>query len=360
MAKSKRLVSLDVLRGLTIMLMVTVNSPGSWEHIYPQLSHSVWNGLTLTDMVFPCFLFIMGITTCISMKKTALKFTKEVFYKIVKRTIVLFTIGLLLNWLAAGMPSLSNLRIMGVLQRFALCYLIVSVLALSVPHRVFVPLIATILFFYAAMLSILNGYAMDGSSVLAVVDQRVLGLSHMYVDNGLDPEGILSTLPSVAHVMIGFCVGKLVLRQSDTRDKVLSMFFFGTVMLIVGMLFSDVCPINKKVWSSTYVLVTCGYSLLCFASLAFIIDLKDISNGNTFFLVFGVNPLFCYVLGELVDIGLYSIKLPGGTLQECYYSLWASMVGDNQLASFCFAVTVVALVGFVAWVLYKRHIVVKI
>lgn len=355
----QRLLSIDVLRGLTIILMIVVNSPGTWDHVAAPLRHSAWNGLTLADVIFPCFMFIMGMTTYISLRKYDFTLSVALVRKIVRRTIVLFLLGLLINWTAAGLPGLHDLRVPGVLQRFAVCYLLVSLLGCTVSRRAMSGVAAVLLVGYSVLLLACGGYAYDETSVLSVVDRSLLG-SNMMNDGGIDPEGVLSTIPSVAHVIIGYLVGAVALSERSLKDRLLVMTQWGIAMLFAGLLADSFLPINKKVWSPSFVLATCGLSLLALVFFAQVLDVDRRKTPKTVFLVFGVNPLVCYVLGELVYTALCSFNVYGISMQSYFYWTFASLFGDNMFSSFVSAVAVAALVGCVGWVLYARRIFVKI
>lgn len=355
----QRLISIDILRGLTIILMIVVNSPGTWEHVAAPLCHSAWNGLTLADTIFPCFMFIMGMTTYISLRKYNFSLSSALMLKILRRTLVLYLLGLLVNWTAAGFPGFHDLRVMGVLQRFAITYFVVSLVGVSVPLRR-VPYIAGVLLvFYAVVLLAFDGYAHDESNLLSVVDRACLG-NNMMNDGGIDPEGILSTIPSIAHVMIGYCVGAMALSDVALKDKLLSMTQWGIAMLFVGLLADSLLPVNKKIWSPTFVLATCGMSLLALVLLAILIDVKEMRMPKKVFLVFGMNPLVCYVLGELMYAAFYLLRIYGVPVQDYFYWGFASLIGDNMLASFVSALALTAIVGMVGAVLYAKRIFVKI
>ena len=219
MEKKKRLLALDVLRGMTIAGMVLVNNPGSWGHIYAPLRHAEWNGLTPTDLVFPFFLFMMGVSMYISLKKFEFRLNKDLLVKVLRRTAVIFFIGIAIHtfsnilWGWNGwdsvMPSLLHVRILGVLQRLALAYCLGSLIVTTCRHRVLPYLIGGLLLGYAVLLQIGNGFVYGPENILSKVDCAIIGLSNMYNDNSIEPEGLLGTIPSVAHVLIGFCVGKV-------------------------------------------------------------------------------------------------------------------------------------------------------
>lgn len=391
-ANNKRILALDILRGITIAGMILVNNPGSWKYMYTPLRHAEWNGLTPTDLVFPFFMFIMGISTYISLKKYVFHFSQEIFRKILRRTIVIFLIGMGIGWfsrfcyywtnptegigffgqLGEAVWNFENMRILGVMQRLALCYGAASVVALTVKHKHIPYLILTLLMGYFIILLIGNGFAYNESNILSIVDRAILTPAHMYKDNGIDPEGLLSTIPSIAHVLIGFCVGRMMLGNSETHQErhsllnahLNTLFIVGTILLFAGWLLSYGCPINKKVWSPTYVLVTCGMASNLLALLIWVIDVKGYRNWSKFFEAFGVNPLFMFVLGGILAILFGSISFPWGEsnlsihgflYKECLQPLLGNMGG-----SLAYSLLFVGINWFIGYQLYKRHIYIKI
>ena len=377
----QRLLSLDVLRGLTIAGMILVNSAGTWRHVYPPLVHARWNGLTMADVIFPLFMFMMGISMYISLKKYAFSLHKALLLKIIRRTLVIFLIGTFIygtatflgtlreaylhpapeaNAWKAAFTSLTHIRILGVLQRLALCYGIGSLLVTTIRHRHLPCLAASLLAAYYGILLAGNGFIYGPENILAHADQWVLGLSHMYNDNGIDPEGVLSTIPSVAHVLIGFCFGKICLETPDMKDKLNRLFLYGAILLITGFLLQDLCPLNKKVWSPTFVIVTCGFSALLLGVLSWYTDVTRQWRQVQAFTVFGVNPLFCYVLSELLYILVDSLPLKGQSLHGTIYSALSRWVGDNAFASLLYALLFVLAVWVVGAYLRKKNIYIKI
>ena len=382
---NQRLLALDVLRGITISGMIMVNNSGNWETTYAPLKHAVWNGLTPTDLVFPFFMFIMGVSSYISLKKYGFEYSRPAIWKIVKRTCVIFAIGLAIAWfsmfcgkwnsLADGsVPFLSrlgqsvwtfdHLRILGVLQRLALSYGFVAIIALFMKHKYIPYLIASLLVAYILILVFGNGYEYSETSILYIVDRAVLGVNHMYANNIIEPEGILSTIPSIAHVLIGFCVGKWLFSEKDIREKMLRLFLLGTVLAFSGYLLTFGLPINKKIWSPTFVLVTCGLASSLLASLIWVIDVKDHKKWGHFFEAFGVNPLFMYVVAEVFSIILDSIQFTyqGVTtsVQEFIYKAILQPVFGDYLGSLVFALLFVCVVWLSGYVLYKKKIYIKI
>jgi len=377
----QRLLSLDVLRGLTVAGMILVNSAGTWKYVYPPLAHARWNGLTMADVIFPLFMFMMGISMYISLKKYAFSLHKALLLKIVRRTFLIFIIGTFIygtatflgtlreaylhpeptvNAWKSAFASLAHVRILGVLQRLALCYGIGSLLVTIIRHR-YIPYLATgILAAYYVMLLLGNGFTYGPENILSHADKLILGLPHMYNDHGIDPEGTLSTIPSVAHVLIGFSFGKICMETPDMKDKLNHLFLYGALLLMTGFLLQDLCPLNKKVWSPTFVMVTCGFSSLLLGVLLWYTDVTRQWRNVRIFTVFGVNPLFCYVLSELLYILADNLPLQGKSLHDTIYSTLSGWIGDNAFASLLYAFLFVLTVWAVGAYLYKKNIYIKI
>jgi len=220
---NKRLISLDVLRGITVAGMILVND--GYGESFSTLRHSTWNGMTPCDLVFPFFLFIMGISTYLSLRKYAFKANKTVIGKIFKRTILIFLIGLAINWFdkAIGGDWLpwQTIRIMGVMQRIALCYCAVSLIALIVNHKYLLHVAFALLIIYTLILLYGNGYAQDASNIAARIDNAVFGYDHLYHKSPVDPEGLLGTISAIAHTLLGFFACKMMMEAKDTKEKVL-------------------------------------------------------------------------------------------------------------------------------------------
>lgn len=384
---SQRILSLDILRGITIAGMIMVNNPGTWSHIYAPLRHAEWNGLTPTDLVFPFFMFIMGISTYISLKKYDFQFSRAAGMKILRRTLVIFLIGIAIGWFSKfcyywpsapdglsfgeklwnAVWTFDRIRISGVMQRLAVCYGAASIVALTVKHRYIPYLIAALLTGYFLLLMAGNGFAYDETNILSVVDRSVLTPAHMYNDNGIDPEGILSTIPSIAHVLLGFCVGRIIFNKEthkEHKDIINTLFIVGTILTFSGLLLSYGCPVNKKIWSPTFVLTTCGLASNLLALLTWIIDVKGHKKWSLFFEAFGVNPLFMYVLGGVLSILTGSIRIPyAGEMMSIrrfmYQEMLMPVFGETG-GSFAFAVIFIVFNWCIGYQLYKRKIYIKI
>lgn len=390
--RPKRLLALDILRGITIAGMILVNNPGSWGHIYAPLEHASWNGLTPTDLVFPFFMFIMGVSSYFSLRKYNFEFSMPAVVKILTRTVVIFLIGMciawlsltLRGWLANGMTVLDamfsqfdSIRILGVMPRLALCYGSAAIIALLChgATKVIGWIVGTLLVAYAVILLCGNGFAFADYNIIAIVDRSVLGEPHMYADTidgvtlKFDPEGLLSTLPSIAHTLIGFLVGSMIIRVKDNTLRINNLFIIGTILTFAGFLLDFGMPINKKIWSPTFVLTTCGLAASFLALLIWIIDIKGYRKWSRFFEAYGVNPLFMYVLGAVLSILISFIKVPYQAAESgmtsikgwLYQVVWIPVAGgDETLASFFFAISFVLTTWIFGYFLYKNKIYIKI
>lgn len=385
--QNSRLLSLDVLRGITIAGMIMVNNPGSWKYIYSPLGHAQWNGLTPTDLVFPFFMFIMGISTYISLRKFNFECTKPTLLKILKRTIVIFLIGLGLGWLSLSFRTYHNLagddlgfferlvqsvtnfehiRILGVMQRLALTYGIASLVAILIKHKYIPYIIVTTLFAYFLLLLFGNGFEFSDENIISIVDRAILGANHMYVDGGvvLDPEGLVSTIPAACHVLVGFCCGEILFKTKDNFARITNLFIAGAIMTFAGFLLSYGCPINKKIWSPTFVLATCGLASTFLALLIWIIDIKGHKKWSVFFESFGVNPLFIYVTAGVLSILLGGIWFMYDdvaiSLKSFIYNIGLEPYLGDYFGSLCFALLFVGVNWVIGNILYKKKIYIKI
>lgn len=354
----KRLLSLDVLRGITVAGMILVNN-GAGKHIFAPLKHSAWNGLTPCDLVFPFFLFIMGISTYISLCKYEFKASKEVIWKILKRTALILLICWGIGWFDyicdGNFLPFDTLRIPGVLTRIGICYGIVSLIALFVNHKYMLWMAAVLLIVYSAILLTGNGYNCDETNIIAIVDKSLFGEAHLYQSSPVDPEGFVSTLSAIAHTMIGFYCGKLIVKLHNTDEKVLNLLIFGFIIMSIGFLITYALPLNKRVWSPSFVLTTCGLCSMLLGTLMYFIDIKGKKNWSKFFVIFGVNPLFLYVLSEMLAIvfGCFGIKY-------LIYDNINLIITDPYIASAVYAISFTLLLGLIGYPLYRKRIYIKL
>jgi predicted acyltransferase len=369
MAKSSsRLVSLDILRGMTVAFMIIVNTPGSWDHVYPILRHSSWNGCTPTDLVFPFFLFIVGVSMWYSMKNYGHELTGGSVWRILRRTVTIFVLGLFLAIFPYFKMDYSTLRIMGVLQRIALAYLLSSVICLAIKRDYLWIVIAVILLLYWAMLAFFGGsdpFSLSGNLVRRV-DLALLGKNHMYTGFGIpfDPEGLLSTLPAIATVITGFYIGEIVGKGSASGQTVLKLIFIGAAAAGLGLLWNMVFPINKPLWTSSYVLYTAGIATGSLAVVYLIADVLKFSVWGAFFSVFGTNALFSYFLAGVWTEMLLFVKVPVGAgkinLYGWFYEKVCVPVAGNLNGSLMFALVQMLIIWGVALILYRKKIMIRL
>lgn len=353
-----RLLSLDVLRGITVVGMIVVNNAGG-KLSYESLRHSAWNGLTPCDLVFPFFLFIMGISTYIALRKFQFQPSAPVIRKILKRTVLILLIGWAIHWFdcicEGDFLPFAHLRLTGVLPRIAICYCIVSFLALYVNHRTLGWVATLLLGGYTLLLCLGNGYAADESNLLAIIDRQLLGAEHLYHKSPIDPEGLISTLSAVAHTLIGFLCGKLMMQEEALEKKTLRLYIVGFLLMAVGFLLIEALPLNKRIWSPTFVLVTCGLAAMLQATLTYFIDMRGKKDWCRFFEIFGVNPLFLYVLSEVV-----AIALGAAGIKPIIYDGIHTLISNPYLASAIYALAFAAVMGGCGYVLYKKKIYIKL
>lgn len=368
MSNPKRYLALDVFRGITIATMITVNNPGSWQYVYAPLRHAAWDGCTPTDLVFPFFLFIVGVSMFFSFSKYEYRLDGRTLLKILKRTLLIFVIGLFLNSFPQWQQDWSKLRIMGVLQRIALAYGIGSVIVLSARRKWLPYVSAVILLGYWAIIHFAGGadpYSLEGNAVIPV-DRFLLGENHMYKGYGIpfDPEGLLSTIPAIATVIIGYLAGSFIAGGEKSTLPV-KFLVAGAAGIGAGLLWSLVFPINKPVWSSSYVLYTAGWAAVFMAVLIWVIDLRGWKGWTPFFVVFGMNPLFIYALaGVWARVLTRLIKITDGDRAVTGYNwlfqnVFQPVAGDMN-GSLMFALSHIAVYWLICYILYKKRIFIKV
>lgn len=322
----QRSLPLDVFRGMTVCLMIIVNSPGKGAQLYSFLVHAKWFGLTVADLVFPSFLFAVGNAMSFSFASGKITDINTGYVKIIRRTLIIFSIGFLLYWFpfffidTDGMlvvKPLSQTRVMGVLQRIALCYFVCALIVRWFSLRTTLWIAAVVLLAYWALLYLFGDYGreltMAGNAIMKF-DVFVLGEGHVYKKDVIpfDPEGILSTLPAIVNVLAGYYVGVLIQQKDRTSETLRRLLISAIILIATALCWSLIFPISKKLWTSSFVLFTVGVDMIVLAALVYLIELKRIDAGNYFFSVFGKNPLFIYLASELLHITLGIIKLPSG------------------------------------------------
>jgi predicted acyltransferase len=366
-----RLVSLDVFRGITIAGMVLVNNPGTWEHIYWPLEHAQWHGWTPTDLVFPFFLFIVGvaITLAFGSRVASGRSSRDLYLKVVKRSLIIFAIGLFLN----GFPyfGLSELRIPGVLQRIAVCYFFASIIFLKTRIRTQVAITIGLLLIYWLMVKLIAapGFAAGDltkeGSLPSFIDRVAFG-KHVWAQAKVyDPEGLLSTIPALATTLIGVLTGHWLRAKASAYEKAAGLFVAGAICVAVGWAWNSFFPINKALWTSSYVLFTGGLALQFLGLCYWVIDIKGYRRWAKPFEIFGVNAIALYVGAGLMADLLGVIKVPGpdgskmslgSWIYENLFASWASPVN----ASLAFAIAFVLVWLGLMWIFYRRKIFIKV
>lgn len=398
---NQRYYSLDVFRGATVCLMILVNNPGSWAHIYPPLKHAPWHGLTPTDLVFPFFLFAVGNAMAFVMPKLEAASSGVFWRKVLKRTALIFLIGLFLNWwpfmkweegslvfrqwVESKNPE-NGVRILGVLQRIALCYFFAAVLIyyLKLRKAFFVGLILLLIYWMLCYIGNPNDpYSLQGWFGTDI-DKKILGVAHLYKGEGVpfDPEGLMSTITAIVEVIFGYMVGDYIQRKGKSLDAqaantvpfqmVTGLFVAGVAMLITGYCWDMVFPINKKVWTSSYTIFTSGLATVAIATMIYLIEIKKIKNWLTkFFDVFGKNALFVFALSAFLPKGLALLRIENGLNDKgemTYYNPWTwlyqkvlvNIPGGPRLGSLLYALCVITFMWLICWWMDKKKIYVKV
>lgn len=369
MAKvSSRLVSLDIFRGMTIAFMIIVNTPGSWQYIYSPLEHAKWHGCTPTDLVFPFFLFIAGVSTFYSLKKYGNEVNGGSLLRIFRRMVTIFALGLFLTIFPFFGRDYSTLRIMGVLQRIALAYGIGAFICLAVRREYLWIVIAIILLAYWGVMYFFGGadpYSLE-NNFATKVDTAILGVNHLYKGFGIpfDPEGLLSTIPSVCTLIIGYYTGGIISNNSKGGKAVLMLMLFGAAGIGTGLLWNMLFPINKPLWTSSYVLYTAGIAMLVLALIYFVADVLELRKWGSFFLVFGSNAIFSFFIAGIWTKAMLYIKVPAGgeniSLYNWIYQKLCVPVAGNLNGSLMFALLQMLLIWFVALILYRKKVMIRL
>lgn len=358
----KRLLSLDILRGLTVFGMILVNN--GYNQSFAPLGHSRWNGLTPCDLVFPFFLFMVGVSIFISLNRHAGE--PGITAKILRRTLLMFVIGVLLHaWdmilggEAAEIPS--RIRIWGVLQRIALSYCGASFIFLAFKGRHLWKFTLGLLGIYSVILIVGNGYSEVASdNWLALADRSLFG-EHLYrkmLDgrSPVDPEGLVGVIAGIAHALMGVICGRALLKGGDTlSERIMHLLVIAASIGITGYLLSFGLPLNKRIWSPSYLLVTCSMAAGLLGIFTWLVDMKHIQRWSRMFQWFGMNALFVYIISEMLPSVFHASGISAGI-----YGLWSTLFGPNEWASLGYALTFDGLMALLAYVLYKKKIFIKI
>jgi len=391
---NQRFYSLDVFRGATVALMILVNNPGSWGHIYTPLEHAPWHGVTPTDLVFPFFLFAIGNAMAFVLPKLEAAGEGVFWKKIIKRTLLILLIGLFLNWFPfikweantlVGKPwayvtddgKLMGVRIFGVLQRIALCYFFASIIAHYFKQRGAFVVSAFILLAYWFLCVAANPadpYSLAGWFGTKL-DIAIAGEAHVYRGEGVlfDPEGLMSIPAAIVQVIFGWLAGSYILQKGKTPEMVNGVFVAGCVLIFAGYCWDMVFPINKKIWTSSYAVYTTGLALLILAVMIYVIEFKGWQGKwSRFFDVFGKNALFIFVLSGTLPRLLALIRIPGaigvdGKLSYLTPFGWfyenickKILAAEPRAGSLIYALCFITMMWFFAWILDKKKIYIKV
>ena len=382
---NQRFYSLDVFRGATVCLMILVNNPGTWSHIYDPLEHAPWHGLTPTDLVFPFFLFAVGNAMAFVMPKLEAGGDALFWRKVIKRSLLIFAIGLFLAWWPfvkwsgnellfkpwsytdeKGTPQ--GVRILGVLPRIAICYFFAAVLVyyLKLRKAFYTGLVLLLLYW---VLCFLLGDKSDPYSMTGwfgnKIDTAVLGAAHMYKGEGMlfDLEGLMSTLPAIVQVIFGYMVGDYIQKKGKNFEMVSGLFVTGVAMLVTGFCWDIVFPINKKIWTSSYTIYTTGLAIITIATMIYLIEFKNVKGGLArFFDVFGKNALFVFALSAFLPKGLALIKWGDGLnpWNWLYKKVLIHIPGAKENGSLAYALCVILFMWAICYWMDKKKIYVKV
>jgi predicted acyltransferase len=383
--KQERFYALDVFRGATVALMILVNNPGSWSHIYAPLEHAHWHGCTPTDLVFPFFLFAVGNAIAFVLPGLEQAGNAAFWSKVLKRTALIFLIGLFLNWFPfvkyneAGelvAKPWAQLRIMGVLQRIALSYGMAMVLLHWFKARgAFVTGMFLLLAYWFVCLYLHPSDPFSLSGWFGTeLDKRLLGEAHLYRGEGIpfDPEGLASGIGPIVQVLMGYFCGAYILSKGKTAEMINGLFVSAAVLLFAGFVWDMVFPINKKIWTGSYVIYTTGLAQFILAVMLYLIEIRGRRGvWSRFFDVFGKNPLFIFMLSGMLPRLVALIRLPGPVSTDgkptfispfgwYYEHICRQLFADPRTASLLYAISFIVLMWLIVWWMDRRRIYVKV
>ena len=363
--KSKRLISLDALRGFTIAAMVIVNDPGSWSHVYGPLRHAQWNGCTITDLIFPFFLFIVGVSIALAYSKRmdANVPTKSLYRKIISRSISIYLLGIFL-WLFPDF-DFTAIRWVGVLNRISFVFLACALLFLNTNWKQQIRIGATILLLYWIIMAYVPIPGI-GKPDLSIPEKNWANYLDSLILPGVmwqktwDPEGLLSTFPAIVSGIIGMLIGKLYLSVKDENKRLVWLYFAGFVMFLAGGLWNWFFPINKNLWTSSYVLYTSGLGTLGLATCIFLVDMKGYTKWTFLGRVYGANAITSYVLAGMLTLVFYRMKIGGTSLNGWFMEGMNGMGFDPRFGSMLYAIIYMLIIFIPALILYRKKIFIKI
>lgn len=366
----QRFLALDIFRGMTICLMIIVNTSGDWSVTFSPLLHANWHGITATDLVFPSFLFAVGNAFAFVKMKWAGKTFSQVLSKILKRTAIIFLLGYTMYWLPfvkwtdtgdLAFVPFSETRILGVLQRIALCYFFAAVLIYNLSKKGLWIASAALLLIYWGLMAAFGDYSLE-HNFARTLDRWILGDGHLYMGEGIpfDPEGILSTLPSIVNILAGYLAGIYIIQGGLNYEKLAKLLLAGCGLLFLSYVWNFGFPINKKLWTSSYVLTTVGIDLVVLSVIIYTTDFIKRPFQYRFFEIFGKNPLAIYLLSEYLAIALLFIRVDGEkSLYRSIYENAFSWLGPYW-GAFAFAFVFMLLCWLVGWWMDRKKIYIRV
>ncbi|QHS56223.1 DUF1624 domain-containing protein [Mucilaginibacter sp. 14171R-50] len=375
-SKSERFLSLDVFRGMTIVFMIIVNTPGSGAAPFAPLEHAAWFGFTPTDLVFPSFLFAVGNAMSFTMKKFDGLSTGTVLYRVLKRGLLIFLIGYLMYWFpfvdhgANGWTfrPFSGTRVMGVLQRIGLCYIFASLIIYFVRNKTTVIIISVLLLVGYQLLLLAYGdpnapYAML-TNAGTYLDKYLLGDSHLYHGEGLafDPEGILSTLPAIVNVIVGYYAGKFIQEKGKGYETIARLSLTGAVFIFIALTWNMSFPIGKKLWTSPFTLLTTGIDMIMISALIYAVEVRAWNKfkWTSFFTTVGKNPLAIYILSEVLIIAFWMIKIGDKNLVGWINDAFYQKIAPGPIGSLLFAISYMMICWCVGKLLEKKNVYIRV
>jgi predicted acyltransferase len=359
-----RLTSLDAMRGFTIAAMILVNYPGSWQHLYQPLEHAEWHGLTPTDLIFPFFLFIVGVSIALSYTKLLKKGSpkKALYKKIFFRAMKIFAVGIFLSLIPNF--EFTNIRFAGVLQRISIVFLVCSFIFLNTSFKTQAWLSAITLVVYWLIMTLIPTPGVGevslekGVNLAAWVDSILLP-GRMW-QGTWDPEGILSTFPSIVTGITGLLAGHLLLSRRMAHEKSILLMVFGFAAVTAGYIWGLTFPVNKNLWSSSFVLVTSGLGSLLLGALYYIVDIRNHTSGTKPGIIFGANAIAIYFLSDVISIIFYSLPFGSASL-NVHFMIGLTAIGlAPKLVSMLYAIIFVCINFCIAYILYKKKIFIKL
>lgn len=381
----ERFYSLDVFRGATVALMIMVNNPGSWTHIYAPLDHAKWVGCTPTDLVFPFFLFVVGNAMAFVIPRLREAGRTAFLKKVIQRSLLIFAIGLFLNWCPfiewqnniLVFKPWQEVRIFGVLQRIAVAYFFASFIVYFFKRKTVIAIGVVLLLGYWWLCYVLgtpgDPYSLHGWFGTQMVDMKLIGANHMYRGEGVvfDPEGIASSLAPIVQVIIGYLTGMFIREKGKSYEMVTKLFVASAILLFIGAFWGQFFPISKKIWTSTFVIYSSGMAMLILSVIMYFIELQHKHTLlDKFFNVFGKNPLFIFFLSGFLPRVLWLIRIPNGMVKgqqsflnplSWFYEnicrpLFSNENNSSLLYAFCFIVFMWVIVYFMD----KKKIYIKV